>query len=439
MREKILKTIKKYNMVNKGDNIVLGVSGGPDSMAMLNFFLTIRKEMNVKIVAVHINHKFREGTAERDEQFVKEYCSNNDVICYTKAFDVSKIAKEMKITDEEAGRYVRYSYYREVADKEDCNKIAVAHNSNDQVETFFMRLFRGTGIKGLRGIMPSSKNIIRPLIECSREEIEDYCEKENVEFVIDETNAKNIYSRNKIRNILLPYLKQNFDENILNDVNRLMDIIREEDNYVEEIINNIYENIVKENEVINIDKFNALRVFEKKKIIYKLLEAKEVSKDVGYKHMELILDFIAYRKTGKIMDLPNNVKLAVEYDEIKLRKELKNIEKFEYDYKSFIEIKELGLNIYTEEVVSKLAIDLDKVGELEKLKIRNRRDGDYIKLGGTRKLKSFFINNKVPREERDSKVLLAKGNEIILIIGEVISSEYGVDKSTKKPLTIKVR
>ena len=201
------------DLIKDGDKIVLGVSGGPDSMCMLDMMRELKEEKNIdfKIYVAHINHMIRKEAID-DEKYVQDYCKKYNIEFYVKRADVQKIANDKKIGTEEAGRKVRYAFFEEVLQKTGSNKIAIAHNKNDKIETIIMHLLRGSGLSGLKGIEPIRDNkYIRPLLECEREEIEQYCEKKNLHPRIDKTNFENEYTRNKIRNIVIPYIKKEFN------------------------------------------------------------------------------------------------------------------------------------------------------------------------------------------------------------------------------------
>ena len=235
MKQKVMETIKKYNLINSKDKIVLGVSGGPDSIAMLDILRQIKDEMNFEMYVAHINHNIRGKEADADEEYVKKYCEKYNIKCFSKKIDVPTIAQDKKIGTEEAGREVRYNYFEEVLIETKSNKIAIAHNKNDKVETIIMHILRGSGISGLKGIEPKrDEKYIRPLIECDRTEIEKYCEDNKLNPRIDKTNFENKYTRNKIRNIVIPYIKQEFNPNIIETITRLSDVIASEDRYIED-------------------------------------------------------------------------------------------------------------------------------------------------------------------------------------------------------------
>ena len=246
LEQKILKTIKKYELIKNGDNIVVGVSGGPDSMALLNALINIRKNSNLKfaITVAHINHMIR-LEAEEETKYVQNFCIKNNIECFIKKEKVEEIAKKEKIGTEEAGRKVRYSFFDEVLKQVNANKIATAHNANDNAETVLMNIIRGSGTSGLKGIEPIRENkYIRALIECTRAEIEEYCEGQNLEPKIDKSNMENIYTRNKVRNLLIPYIKENFNPNIVTSLNRLSNLAANENDFIQKKVEESYKEVL---------------------------------------------------------------------------------------------------------------------------------------------------------------------------------------------------
>ena len=243
MKDKVIETIKKYELIQAKDKIVLGVSGGPDSISMLDILRQIQEEFDFEIVVAHINHMIRKE-AIQDEEYVKKYCEKNNIKCFVKRIDVIDIANNKKIGTEEAGRLVRYDFFDEVLKQTGSNKIAIAHNKNDKIETIIMHLLRGSGLSGLKGIEPIRGNIIRPLIECKREEIEKYCDENRLEPRIDKTNFENDYTRNKIRNIVIPYIEKELNPNIIETIDRLSEVVKKEDRYLEKVALDVYDKIL---------------------------------------------------------------------------------------------------------------------------------------------------------------------------------------------------
>ncbi len=277
LEEKFLKTIKEENLIQKKDKIVVGVSGGPDSITLLECLNKYKEKLEIEIIVAHINHLIRKDSTE-DEQYVENICKKMNIKCYIKRENVLNIAKNEKIGTEEAGRKVRYEFFDEILKKEKANKIAIAHNMNDNAETILLNLLRGTGLNGLEGIQPMEYNkYIRPLINISRKEIEEYVEKNKLKPKIDYTNKENIYKRNKIRNELLPYLKK-INPNIVESLSRLSKIVKEENTYIKKETEKIYDNIKIKDEKnlgkieLDIKEFNKLEIAIKKNLIIKCIE-----------------------------------------------------------------------------------------------------------------------------------------------------------------------
>lgn len=321
MKEKILKTISKYEMIKSGEKIVLAVSGGPDSIFMLDILNKIRNDQNINLnfdmVVCHVNHMIREE-AEEDEKYVINYCDKNNIQCYVKRIDVKKYANNNKVGTEEAGRSVRYEFFEEVLNKIEGNKIAIAHNKNDKIETIIMNLLRGTGISGLKGIEPVRDNkYIRPLIETERKEIEQYCIENNLEPRIDKTNFENVYTRNKIRNIVIPYIKKEFNPNIVETIGRLSDIVSEENAFLEKLTQNAYSKILIQQMprkiVVNLKKFNAEdRVIKKRLILYIITILTGSSKGIEKIHIEDIIKLCENNIGNKFLTPNKNIKILVK-------------------------------------------------------------------------------------------------------------------------------
>ena len=271
LKEQVLNTIKKYDLINENDKIICGVSGGPDSICMLDILKDLKEDLKFEIVVCHINHLIREE-AISDEEYVVNYCKENNIKCYVKRIDVKKYANNNKQGTEEAGRTVRYEFFEEILQKEEANKIAIAHNKNDKIETIIMNMLRGSGISGLKGIEPKRENkYIRPLIETERNSIEKYCEEKKLQPRIDKTNFINDCTRNKIRNIVIPYIKNEFNPNIINTMDRLSSVIDEEDDYLEKITKEIFNKLKIKQEkgylVLNLKEFNKQETVIKKRLI----------------------------------------------------------------------------------------------------------------------------------------------------------------------------
>ena len=329
MKEEVLKTIKKYNLIESGDKLVLGVSGGPDSISMLNVLREIAEDETIdlkfQIVVSHINHNIRKE-AKEDEEFVKKYCDENNIKFFSKSIDVEKIANNSKIGIEEAGRKVRYEFFDEVLKETNSNKIAIAHNKNDKVETMIMNVLRGSGLLGLKGIEPKRGKYIRPLIEIEREKIEEYCEEKNLNPRIDKTNFDNTYSRNKVRNEVIPYIKQEFNPNIIKTLDRLSELVKEEDTYVEKQVEKAYQEIFIEgnNEeiILNLKKFNNYeKVIKSRIVFYTITRLFGSSKGIEKIHIDDILKLCKNNIGNKFLTPNKNLKVLVKNHKIYFSKQ----------------------------------------------------------------------------------------------------------------------
>ena len=322
MEEKILETIIKYNLIENKDKIVIGVSGGPDSITLLDALLKIKRKEKIKfeIVVCHGNHLIREDAIE-DENYVINYCKRNNIEYFVKRVKVKEVSKKEKIGTEEAGRKVRYEFFNEILEKTNSNKIATAHNKNDNVETVLMNIIRGSGTSGLKGIEAKKGNLIRPLIEIERKEIEEYCNQNKLNPRIDRTNFENTYTRNKIRNMLIPYIKENFNPNILESINRLSELSKEEDAYLENKTKEEYEEILIENSlnsiILDLKKFNLLeKVIKKRLVLYTIKELFGTKSGIEKKHVEDIIKLCSNNIGNKFLVPNKKVKIIVKNKKI---------------------------------------------------------------------------------------------------------------------------
>ncbi len=329
MKNKVLKTIKKYNLIENGDKLVLAVSGGPDSIAMLNILKELREEqskLNFEIVVAHINHMIRKE-AKEDEEYVRDYCEKNKIQFYSKSIDVQKIANNNKIGTEEAGRIVRYEFFDEILEKTNSNKVAIAHNKNDKAETIIMNLLRGSGVSGLKGIEPRRGKYIRPLIECERYEIEKYCEEQKLNPRIDKTNFENEYTRNKIRNIVIPYVKKEFNPNIIETLSRMSELVTEEEEYIEKHIKIEYKKIlIEENKkqiILDLKKFNnEEKVIKSRLVLYTITRLFATSKGIEKIHIEDIIKLCKRNIGNKYLTPNKNIKVLVKNHKIYFSKQI---------------------------------------------------------------------------------------------------------------------
>lgn len=329
LENKILKTIKEYNLIEPEDIVLVAVSGGPDSMCLLNSLYNLKDKLKIKKIAIaHVNHMLR-SEAEEETQYVKRFAELKNIDFFVKYVDIKKISENNKIGEEEAGRKERYKFFEEISQKINANKIAIAHNYNDNAETVLMHLMRGAGISGLSGIKPfREEKYIRPIIKCSREEIEQYCEEKGLNPKYDESNKNNLYTRNRIRNQLIPFIKEKFNPNIIDTLNRVSSVVMEEENYIENVINNEYKNILKNRETnkieIDVKKFNKLDKYIKSRmVLYIIKELFENTNGIEQIHIKDIIKLCENNIGNKYLTPNKNMKVFIKAGIVSFEKVLK--------------------------------------------------------------------------------------------------------------------
>ncbi|WP_032123603.1 tRNA lysidine(34) synthetase TilS [Clostridium amazonitimonense] len=468
--KKILEYISKHSMIDRGDKILVALSGGPDSVCLLHILYSLKQELNIEIYAAHINHQLRGHESDEDEVYVKNICKNLGIECFVKRYDINTIAKEKGISSEMAGREVRYDFFKDLKEKLNINKVALAHNANDQAETILMRIMRGTGIEGLTGIRPIRDDVyIRPILILSRGEIEEYCEINNLHPRIDKTNNEPIYARNKVRLELIPYIKENFNEDIINTLNRFSELMAKDSEYLDQLAYNKFNEHIEINSeesiVIHKEAFN-----EQDSIITRIirLAIEKLEGTLNNVEMTHIYSIISLGKqgTGKRISLPRGVIAENIYDDVVIKKEVRQDTKckelaFLINLESYSkEALKDGFSINIPELRICLGIKLlckndnklnlngkynIKYFDFDKIKgnlsIRYRKEGDrFIPYGmrGSKKLKDIFIDSKVPREERDNIPLICFGEHIAWIVGYKVSDTFKVENKTKNILSITI-
>lgn len=450
----VLNTIEKYNMIKNGDRILIGVSGGVDSIVLLDVLVRIKARYNIDIIVAHLNHCLRGEDAEKDEQFVKSLSEKYGLKCYTKKSNMNLFAKENKISSEEAGRILRYSFFDELVKIENCNKIAIAHNKNDQAETILMRIFRGTGLDGLVGIKHVNNSIIRPILDCSRDEIEEYQKMNHLEYREDYTNSQTIYTRNSIRHEMIPLIKKEYNSNIIDSLCRMSNLIQDDLN----IINtSVMESLLKlefqehtKMVSFNKEKFLELDIALQKRVVrYGINKVKLDLNGIEDKHIENILKLALNSSTGKKIDITdgliarnNYTKLEILYKQasgkdFEFEVEIGSTQNFEsFKIESYLEDKK-NIDFYTKDIFLKF-FDYDKMKCT--IKIRNRRVGDkFIPLGmtGSKKIKDLFIDEKIEADKRDEIPIVVCGDEIVWVVGYRIGDKFKVTDKTEKVLVLK--
>ncbi len=453
--EDVRKTIYKNNMIANGDKIVVGVSGGPDSLCLLHVLMELCGEYGCSLYAAHLNHKFRGEAADADAEFVREICREWGIPAFIEAFDVPAYIEETGLSPEEAGREIRYRLFGRVCEEVGGNKIAVAHNLNDHIETILMRFMRGSGIDGLKGIEAVRGNIIRPLLEVDRLRIEEYCAENRLNPRIDKTNLESVYHRNKIRLELIPFIEKNFNPNIKMALSRFSGLIKDENDFLEieakEKLRGTAE-FFDDRVIIYIPKFTSLHTALKRRIIRLCLEKiANTLNGFDFKHFERVLE-LTEKSTGAAIMLPHKLKAFVSYDKLVLAKDIVKADKkcyykLKYDYDNSVDTANGCITIKRKkaEEIGELRgqkdmIYIDPSRIKEGLVLRYREPGDMfapIGMKGAKKLKEYLIDEKVPREKRDGLELIADGNEIVWIVGGRLSEKYKITDKTSDAVVIK--
>lgn len=459
MREKVINIIKEHSLIEKDDKVVIGVSGGPDSMALLYILNDMKEELEFSIYVAHVNHGIRKEEADADEEFVKNICLKLFLPFYSIKVNMNQYAIENKLTSEEAGRVIRYDFFNKILVELGGGKIAVAHNKNDQAETLLMRFFRGTGLEGLRGMEYKNVNVIRPLLDISREEIEEFCRDKNIAVRIDRTNLEPIYGRNRTRLEVIPYIIKNYNKGIVDTLNRTARLAQMDSEFILGVVEEKYKNLVVKESlnsiVLYIDKLKNEHYSIKSRIIRRSIEKINGNlKGIEEKHINNIISLIDENATGKSINITNNIVIKTSYGNMIIQKENSsdiNPYKYYFAVGDTIEVYELDSTI-TSKVVSVNEIDIKQTNRFIKffdydkirggLYIRNRKDGDrFTPLGmsGSKKLKDFFIDEKVPRDERDRIPIVEDSKGIIWVVGYRVSEEYKVNSNTSRILVLEYK
>lgn len=438
----MIKTIEKHHMINPGECIIVGLSGGPDSLAMIHALSQLSVERSIRIVAVHINHMLRGELADADENFVRTFCSELAIPCHTFKINVEAMAAEEGMSFEEAGRKVRYDKFYEVMKQYEGTKIAIAHNKNDVVETFLINLMRGSGIDGLSSIDYIRDNlIIRPILDVPRIEVEKYCEIHNLNPRIDHTNNENHYLRNKIRNIVLPMLDDTFQISCGDVIDKTVQLMKIEQDYWQSKQIKLFEDIcVYDGEVIMIskDKFSQLHSAEKQHLTR--FAIKKLTGSLHNISFDIIKRIVNLDRVGSKVYINTlyEARMSSEYIYLfanKVHEEKNDDEKKEIELNQHIvPISMLSKVQLSNSVV---ALDLDKIKG--KLYTRTRIAGDqFVPFGmkGHKKIKDYFIDEKVPFIKRDKIRLVCDEEKIIWVENMRISELVKITPDTKNIIII---
>ena len=434
----ILNINKKYNLIESNDIIVVGFSGGPDSVFLVEMLKKLKNFINFKIYLVHINHLLRGEDADSDENFSFEYAKKNNLEIFIKRIPVKEIAKEIGKTLEEVGREERYKFFSEIYEKVRATKIATAHNKDDQIETFLFRLIRGTSLQGLEGIKIKNNNIIRPISEIYKKDILDYLNKNEIQYKIDKTNFENEFTRNSIRLDLIPFIEERYNIKFKDKIFSLIKEIRE-NNQNNSL--NLSDYTDSENRII-LEKTKFLSNFDKKNLLSLFLNKKNI--EVNRNKIDEISSLIKSNGTKKI-DLDKSYRIVKDYTYLYIEDKKENC---------VINNNVIQVKIPSEQIFDNFKITVSTVENLDIpkqknqylldaiyndiIEVRYRKEGDRIFLGEkhSKKIKEIFIDQKIPKDIRDRLPIFLYNDTIFWIYNVKKSYIPKINKNESKLIKV---
>ena len=438
--DKVIDFLINIVKIKENDTIVLGNSGGPDSMFLLTVLLNLRKKYNLKIVCAHVNHNVR-VESDSEQLFLMNYCKNNNVV-----FEAMKIEKYGDDNFHNQARNIRYNFFEDLVKKYDANYLMTAHHGDDLIETILMRIVRGSTLKGYSGfekiVDDGFYKTVRPLVFLTKDYIKQYDEEHNIPYVVDKSNFKDKYTRNRYRMQILPFLKEE-DKNVHEKFIKFSETLEEYDSFInrelEKSINKVYKN-----NKINLSDFLNLDSLIQKKVISYILEDiyKEDLMVITDRHVKLILNLLKSKKSNSRICLPHNVEVIKSYNEVVFTNEVKEV----IDYNMEVTKYSILPNGHKLEIVDEIDSNNNFVCRLNSeeitppLYVRTRKFGDKMylkKMDGARKVKDIFIDCKVPLEDRDKWPVVVDSNDRILWLPGIKKSKYTKLKSEKYDIIIK--
>lgn len=452
----MMTTISRYNMADRGQKLLVGVSGGPDSIALLHALNTVSDNIGFSLHAAHLNHSFRGSESDGDAEYVRDFTASLGIECTIEKIDVPVASVELRMSHEQAAREIRYGFLKKTADLVGADRIAVAHTADDQIETCILNLLRGSGIDGLAGIPAVRDNIIRPLIKTRRSDVEEYIRKHDLHPRIDSTNLEPIYKRNKIRLELLPYLRHQYNNDIDSLILRLAELAGDDSAYLNSEADRILSEIQLGNDEntlsISVKSLLFHSIALKRRIIRQALRTLrgEIT-DIGYIHIESILDLLNAGGNFSV-DLPGDITVMRSYDNLVFGSCLIQNQAVCYSHLIVIPgdtvIAEIGAviqtAIYNDPIdyrrpnkSNDIVLDLDSInGDLY---VRNWLPGDKIHplgLGGSKKVQDIFSDLKIPKADRDRIPVIVDSEKIVWVAGVSMSESVKVTQETNKYLRI---
>ncbi len=441
--QKVINFISAHNLISKGDKILIALSGGPDSVFALNFFLKYKKKFQIEIAAAHFNHSLRGDESDADEKFVKRLCSGKGIHFFSKRIDVKGFAKKNKYSVEEAARILRYENLEALAEKNVCDKIVTAHNMSDNAETVLMNLFNGTGLSGLSGIPAARENIVRPLLCLGKNEILKYLEKEKIEFRIDSSNLKDDFRRNFIRNKIIPLIKNGINPKIDEAVFRTSENISRTARIGSDLNDFLIQQFVDAADGYASIDINLKNLFGGElpgEILKKILER---NFNIKMQHKDYVkINSLLKNQKGKKAELSKKITAVREEDRIVIgRKEHEPAGS--YDLRVGEKINAGAKSFGIDEIV-KSSVKYDHSGKTEfidasvvedKFILRRWKSGDRFKPLGMKsfkKVSDFLTDLKIPTSERKNQLVLLNRNQIVWIVGLRIDDRVKLNSKSKK-------
>ncbi len=459
MLKKVKGYVNKWQMLTSEDRVIVGVSGGADSVCLLFVLLELQKTMGFDMVAVHVNHGLRGKEADEDENYVKRLCAEHNIPCECYFANVELIAKNRKQSTEEAGRELRKECFQDTLRKYDGTKIALAHHQNDNAETFLFHLARGTGLRGLGGIAPVNHHVIRPLLCVGRGEIETYLNKKQISYRTDQTNESDLYTRNRIRNHILPYMENEVNAKAIEHMNETMEQLRLVQSYLEDQVQKAWDQVVTVSDdrvVVSLASYQELEEVLQPILLKRVLvHVSGHEKDIEATHVKQLAKLMD-KQVGRKVDLPYQMEAKRIYQglEIYQKPEKRGDEDCTILYdKSDTDVTFQWRNNTISCRIFPIQEEPEKSFEKNSTKrfdcdiiegnicFRTRREGDYITIhpdGRVQKLKSFFINEKVPSDKRDKVLLVACGSHVLWVVGYRVGCAYPISENTKRVLEINI-
>ncbi len=456
--KEVKKTIEKYGMLIQGDKVLVAVSGGPDSVALLYLLSDLSSELALSLVVAHLNHGLRGEESLKEANFVKELSGKLDLPIELSSIDLPALKRSWRLNVQEAARRARYQFFEEAARKWDTQRIAIGHNADDQAETVLMRMLRGAGTKGLGGIPPVRGKYIRPLIEIPRDRILKFLEEKKVPFILDSSNLKTSYLRNKIRLKLLPELEREYNPEIRKNLLRIARILQEEEVTLESAVNEAWKTVCKSQlgDQVTFDLPSFIN--QPLSLQYRLLRrAIEVVSGtlwgIDFDHIESLIKLAGGKSPNKAINLPRGLLAERSYRELIIRKgTLQKAMDFQYTLKvpGTTRLKEISQELQTRIITDRKEVSFSKdenrayfdYQRLElPLLVRNFREGDCFQplgMEGMKKIKDYFIDKKLPRRMRNRIPLLVSNNKIIWVVGFRIDHRVRIGEGTVKVLEVEV-